>query len=361
MMSRNPVASLGILTALLLIAALDTSPVMADPAQASLTEDALEKCADAGIAECQFRYAQILESKGSTDLNNERARELYEMAYKGGHDAAGAEILRILSSSSNSTLSTAANAPSVPSSQRPPPRYPPAALIEKRYGTVTLELVINKDGTVAEANVHSTSGHKDLDEAAVAAANEWLIADAPPKPGSQHSVIRVPVDFSLDENVEPRKLLDFHLGQSQQRFMEIVPNARCAPDEELPATICEGQFQSTIGRVPVKAAFGSGKLVGAAIKLRNTRQCNAAYEELRRLNGLSTSSISSLFALFSQGRKDSVMYWGDELKGPSGAEELVLVGDAIMLACSKSENTFVGSLGPGSHFGSSPFLDLSDR
>lgn len=270
-------------------------------------------------------------------------------------------MLRILSKGDNSSRDIVDSAPSAPTSQRPSPQYPRAALLEKRYGTVTLNLLINKDGTVEEASVHSTSGHKDLDDAAIAVAYQWLITDAPPEPGHQHSLIRVPIDFSLGEQVKQRRLLDFHLGQSQQRFMELVQNAKCAPDANLPATICEGQLRSSIGRIPAKAAFGSGKLIGAAVKLRNIRQCNAAYEELKRLNGVSTSSISALFALVSQGGKDSIMYWGDDLADSSAEEEFRLVGDAVMLVCSEAERTYVGSLGPGSHLGSSPFLDLSDQ
>lgn len=55
------------------------------------------------------------------------------------------------------------------------PAYPAAAKMEGRGGTTVLRLVIDQCGDVTDAAVSQSSGSKDLDEAAVAAALTWRV------------------------------------------------------------------------------------------------------------------------------------------------------------------------------------------
>jgi periplasmic protein TonB len=55
----------------------------------------------------------------------------------------------------------------------PQPFYPPAALAEGREGIVTLLIRIGADGSVETIEVHRTSGHKDLDHAALSTVRYW--------------------------------------------------------------------------------------------------------------------------------------------------------------------------------------------
>ena len=47
------------------------------------------------------------------------------------------------------------------------PKYPQAALKAKHTGTVTLAFLIDESGTVADGKVKDSSGHADLDQAAL--------------------------------------------------------------------------------------------------------------------------------------------------------------------------------------------------
>ncbi len=61
----------------------------------------------------------------------------------------------------------------------PAPAYPEEARWEQRTGRVVLSFHIRLDGTVGDARVLDSSGHADLDHAAIAALHEWKF-DAPP-------------------------------------------------------------------------------------------------------------------------------------------------------------------------------------
>jgi protein TonB len=56
--------------------------------------------------------------------------------------------------------------------------YPEEARWERRAGRVVLNFHIRLDGTVGDAQVFDSSGHADIDHAAIAALREWKF-DAP--------------------------------------------------------------------------------------------------------------------------------------------------------------------------------------
>jgi len=60
----------------------------------------------------------------------------------------------------------------------PAPVYPEEARWERRTGRVVLNFHIQPDGAVGDARVLDSSGHADLDQAALAALNRWKF-DAP--------------------------------------------------------------------------------------------------------------------------------------------------------------------------------------
>lgn len=89
--------------------------------------------------------------------------------------------------------------PSLPSfAQMSPPRYPPSM----NTGEVWLKLDVDAQGAVTASQVERSSGHADLDAAAVEAALKWKL-----NPGEKDGVavagqIRVPVRFAMDESFE---------------------------------------------------------------------------------------------------------------------------------------------------------------
>jgi len=79
----------------------------------------------------------------------------------------------------------------------PAPVYPPAALLERRAGRVLLRVAVNAAGRVERLGVHQSSGHADLDQAAVETVRQWLFT---PAAGSATREVLVPVRFVLDDS-----------------------------------------------------------------------------------------------------------------------------------------------------------------
>ncbi len=60
----------------------------------------------------------------------------------------------------------------------PSPRYPRRAISQRRQGVVILALRVDRDGRVSSATVNKSSGHSDLDQAALVAARAWKFRPA---------------------------------------------------------------------------------------------------------------------------------------------------------------------------------------
>ena len=75
--------------------------------------------------------------------------------------------------------------------KRVEPRYPPVAQAARMQGTVVLDAVIRKDGTVGEITVLK-SGNQIFDQAAIEALKQWRYT-----PGPYDVVLTVTVNFRL--------------------------------------------------------------------------------------------------------------------------------------------------------------------
>ena len=80
-----------------------------------------------------------------------------------------------------------------------PPRYPPSM----NTGEVVLKVEVAADGTAAGVAVDRSSGHADLDEAAMEAARQWKFVPAYKDGKAVAGKVRVPVRFDRDETTEP--------------------------------------------------------------------------------------------------------------------------------------------------------------
>lgn len=76
-----------------------------------------------------------------------------------------------------------------------PPRYPPSM----HTGEVVLKVEVAADGTAAGIVVDRSSGHADLDEAAMEAARQWKFVPAYKDGKAVAGKVRVPVRFAMDE------------------------------------------------------------------------------------------------------------------------------------------------------------------
>lgn len=88
--------------------------------------------------------------------------------------------------------------PSADGRSHPKPRYPESARDEGREGTALLKVTVLPTGKVGEAMIERSSGHADLDQAAVEAVMKWSFLPARRGETPVSASIRIPVTFSLD-------------------------------------------------------------------------------------------------------------------------------------------------------------------
>lgn len=352
----------------------------AAPQAAALSEEAVKQCAEAGVAECEFQLAQLLERNGDTDTQNIRA--LYESAYRAGYAPAGEHVLRMITGEGGSSsppagvsISSPNSEPSTPLFPAPPststsplralppdaqvdmPAYPLAALAENREGTVTLDLEVGAEGRVHTARVYSTSGHDDLDEAALRTARNWVITGAVSEANDRSTTYRVPLVFKLDSSYWRPRLFDFYMGMPLNEFVRFVHQAQCVPSSDLPAKNCHGTYIANGIQTRIVAAFGSDLMIGAVLKFQNSESCKAAAMPLRRLNGASFPRLPRpLREMRSKFHGGTLFYWGSRSNHRDA--KYALASSGIVLACGDQGANFA-SLGPGSTLGSSKYVDGS--
>ncbi|GEM_PF-3674845 len=76
-----------------------------------------------------------------------------------------------------------------------PPGYPPAAIAENRQGRTVLKVVVDAEGQVTSVAVIHSSGHADLDQAAVMAVRNWTFSPALQQQTPVAQTIAVPIRF----------------------------------------------------------------------------------------------------------------------------------------------------------------------
>jgi len=79
----------------------------------------------------------------------------------------------------------------------PRPEYPHTAREAGWEGTVVLQVLVLPDGTAGHVTLHKTSGHSILDEAALAAVQNWHFVPAMDGNFPVKSMVRMPVRFDL--------------------------------------------------------------------------------------------------------------------------------------------------------------------
>jgi protein TonB len=84
--------------------------------------------------------------------------------------------------------------------QCPPPTYPRTARAKNQQGTVTLLVVIREDGQVTTVQVHASSGHKKLDDAALTAVRTWKYVPATAAGQPHASVILQSIVFEIEKS-----------------------------------------------------------------------------------------------------------------------------------------------------------------
>jgi len=80
-----------------------------------------------------------------------------------------------------------------------PPRYPPQAVREHHTGKVILKVLIAVDGSPKEVTVEKSSGFRELDQAAIAAAKTWTFNPGVRNGQRYEGYALVPIDFNLQD------------------------------------------------------------------------------------------------------------------------------------------------------------------
>lgn len=78
------------------------------------------------------------------------------------------------------------------------PVYPRLARRKGHEGSVVVDVSISQDGSVSEANVFSSSGHKELDAAAIDAVRNAKFSPATENGASVDGRLRLTLDFRLE-------------------------------------------------------------------------------------------------------------------------------------------------------------------
>ena len=82
--------------------------------------------------------------------------------------------------------------------RNPAPRYPVAARRAGEQGTVTLRVLVTRDGRPARVDLEKTSGSAHLDAAALEAVRGWRFVPARQGPDAIESWVLVPIVFRLE-------------------------------------------------------------------------------------------------------------------------------------------------------------------
>ena len=82
--------------------------------------------------------------------------------------------------------------------RNPAPRYPPIARRNGEQGTVTLKVLVTREGLTASVSVEATSGSASLDQAAAEAVRSWRFAPARQGAQTVEAWVLVPIVFKLE-------------------------------------------------------------------------------------------------------------------------------------------------------------------
>ena len=118
-------------------------------------------------------------------------------------DLHGAGASRLLQ---DNTASTQGNRTRVRYLEPARPAYPRHAREMGWEGTVLLRMEIRADGTVARLNIQRSSGHRLLDQSAVAAAQAWRFVPETDGGFTMPAIVDVPVRFDLADYAKDEPL-----------------------------------------------------------------------------------------------------------------------------------------------------------
>lgn len=79
----------------------------------------------------------------------------------------------------------------------PPPSYPAISRRLGEQGQVLIRVLVGKDGSARQADIHQSSGFARLDQSALQAVLRWRFVPGKRSGQAEDMWFQVPVDFSL--------------------------------------------------------------------------------------------------------------------------------------------------------------------
>lgn len=80
-----------------------------------------------------------------------------------------------------------------------PPKYPAQAIRQHHSGTSTVLVEVGADGLVHDVRISQSSGYRELDQAAIAAAYAWRYKARILSGHPAMAYLRIPVNFHLND------------------------------------------------------------------------------------------------------------------------------------------------------------------
>ena len=81
-----------------------------------------------------------------------------------------------------------------------PPHYPRMALRRQQAGTVLLRVHVLANGTLDTIQLHASSRHRLLDQAAIAAVSDWQFSPQTTNGQFENSWVNIPITFKLKDS-----------------------------------------------------------------------------------------------------------------------------------------------------------------
>lgn len=175
-------------------ASSDTAPPPSQPAPQLLTEareEPLPTRRSSAPPQAPQRQARVTAARGGRPQAGPSGSEPGASS-AGPHDAGASPVIPV--AFSTPPVITAARYRHPPT----PPAYPPRAVSLGMEGTALVRALVGPDGITRTLRLHRSSGHRDLDQAALDAVRGWAFAAATEGGRPIEAWVEVPVRFRLD-------------------------------------------------------------------------------------------------------------------------------------------------------------------
>ncbi|HEY3821027.1 MAG TPA: TonB family protein [Polyangiaceae bacterium] len=179
--------------------------------------------------------------------------------------------------------------------------YPPSALAAREHADVVLTVTVDADGHVSKVDVAKSSGHGDLDEAAIVAVRQWTFT--PAMRDDKPFPARITVPFHFAPPAPPPEVIE----TSKPDVLPSQPAVPTAPATSpprapaTPTTPAVGPTAATPGADEVEEIDVHGRLVRRKLGVADNDVTIGALEAVPRTNASDALKLAPGFLLTNEG------------------------------------------------------------